>query len=384
VDRITGLTITALTVPPAGDSKIYQTHPQWTSDGRYIIFRSNRAASKTSQAFAVNEITGDIIQLTDGPGTGTGSLNIARKSMRLYFWRGIRGAPLKMVELKLDSLFKDSEAGTMKSPSAYERIIMTLPEELRESGGFTLDADEKYAYTGIGFAKDMPRREPNDTAMNRPRPRGPIPQRPGGIRKINLQTGEMFTVIDVPFTMGHVQASPWVSGDIVYCNETGGDAPQRMWFVRADGTGNKPLYKETPDEWITHEAWVDSTHVYFVAMAHQQKLRTKPTGIFSINVRNDEVKVLGQTNEGNGYWHCNGSSDGKWAVGDNFAGSIWLINCITGEQTLLTTDHKMRPDHTHPTFSPDNKRLLFQSGLLSNGKSLNLMTVTIPSYLQNR
>jgi len=46
--------------------------------------------------------------------------------------------------------------------------------------------------------------------------------------------------------------------------------------------------------------------------------------------------------------------------------------------TLLTGDHKMRPDHTHPTFSPDGKRILFQSGLLSNGKSLNLMTVVIP------
>jgi oligogalacturonide lyase len=44
----------------------------------------------------------------------------------------------------------------------------------------------------------------------------------------------------------------------------------------------------------------------------------------------------------------------------------------------------MRPDHTHPTFSPDSKRILIQSGLLTDGKSLDLMTVTIPEYLQNR
>jgi oligogalacturonide lyase len=378
-DRVTGQTITALTVPPANDSKIYQTHPQWTSDGNYIVFRSNRAADKTSQAFAVNEVTGDIIQLTDGPGTGTGSLNIARKSMRLYFFRGMRGTPQQLIELRLDSLFKDSEAGSMKDPSTYERIIMTMPEELRESGGFTLDADEKFAYIGIGFTKDFSHRDPADTAFYRRRRGMPIPQRPGGIRKIDLQTGEISTVIDVPSTMGHVQANPWVPGDIMYCNETGGDAPQRMWFVRADGTGNKALYKETPEEWITHETWVDADHVYFVAMAHLPRLRTKPTGIFSINVRTDEVRVLGQTDDGRGFWHCNGSSDGKWAVGDNFNGNIWLINCITGEQTLLTTDHKMKPDHAHPTFSPDNKRILFQSGLLSNGKSLNLMIVNISS-----
>ena len=70
-------------------------------------------------------------------------------------------------------------------------------------------------------------------------------------------------------------------------------------------------------------------------------------------------------------------------MGDTFAGNIWLIDRHNGAMTLLTGDHKMRPDHTHPTFSPDGKRILFQSGLLSNGKSLNLMTVVIPEYLQN-
>ena len=334
-----------------------------------------------SQAFAVNEISGDIIQLTDDAGTGTGSLNIARKSMRLYFFRGMRGMPRKLVELKLDSLFKDSEVGTMKTPASYERIIMTMPDDLRESGGFTLDADEKCAYIGVGFTKDMPAEALMDTAINRRKTGVAIPQHPGGIRKIDLQTGEISKVLDVPFTMGHIQANPWKTGEIIYCNETGGDAPQRMWFAKADGSINKALYKETPDEWVTHEAWVDADHAYFNVMAHLDRLRTKPTGIFSINVHTDEMKVLGQIDEGRGFWHCNGSSDGKWAVGDNFIGNIWLINVITGERTLLTTDHKMKPDHTHPTFSPDNKRILFQSGLLSDGKSLNLMTITIPAGL---
>ena len=95
VDAQTGVTFTALTTSPANDAKIYQTHPQWTSDGKYIIFRSNRARGGSTQAFAVNEVTGEIIQLTDGPGTGTGSLNVARKSNQLYFFRGGRNEPGK-------------------------------------------------------------------------------------------------------------------------------------------------------------------------------------------------------------------------------------------------------------------------------------------------
>ena len=47
-DEVTGLTVTALTTDLANDSKIYQTHPQWTSDGQYIIFRSNRASQSES------------------------------------------------------------------------------------------------------------------------------------------------------------------------------------------------------------------------------------------------------------------------------------------------------------------------------------------------
>ena len=41
-DPLTGVELTFLTSTPAGDSKIYQTPPQWTSDGKWVIFRSGR------------------------------------------------------------------------------------------------------------------------------------------------------------------------------------------------------------------------------------------------------------------------------------------------------------------------------------------------------
>src|SRR4051794_7571195 len=81
-DPVTGTMLTFLTTTPAGDSKIYQTHNQWTSDGQWLIFRSNRVAG---EAMAVNEKSGDIVQVTEGGYTGM--LNVARKSMKLYFLR---------------------------------------------------------------------------------------------------------------------------------------------------------------------------------------------------------------------------------------------------------------------------------------------------------
>lgn len=400
-DKITGSKITVLTTSPADDSKIYQTHPQWTFDGKYIIFMSKRGeANKNNKVFAVDVKTGTIIQLTEGE-TSAGSLNIARKSNKMYYSSGGRQQPLKLIEMDLGSLFKDSEHGSGKSQATYERVIATLPENLRESGGFTLDADEKVAYVGVA------RLDAVKGEITKKRTRGVDPI-PGGIRAINLSTGAISTVIDVPFRMGHIQANPFKTGEILFCHESGGDTPQRMWLVNADGSGYKALYKERPDEWISHETWVDANTVYFNVKpaAFYTKLTpnaadfrelgegiftpnvvTMPIGILSIDVNNDNVKVLGSVSKGHGYWHSNGTANGKWAMGDNFDGDIYLINLKDGKQTLLTAGHLMVfkgvPDHDlfhpHATFRPDGRQLLFQSGMYSKGKNYDLMLVDIPA-----
>src|ERR1700712_4714279 len=81
-DPVTGTMLTFLTSTPMGDSKIYQTHNQWTSDGKWLIFRSGRVKG---EAMAVNEKSGEMVQVTEGGYMGM--LNVARNSMKLYFMR---------------------------------------------------------------------------------------------------------------------------------------------------------------------------------------------------------------------------------------------------------------------------------------------------------
>src|SRR5450759_1608105 len=76
-DPVTGTQLTFLTSKPTGDSKIYQTHNQWTADGNWVIFRSNRVKG---EAMAVNEKTGVIVQVSEGGFMGM--LNVGRKSMK--------------------------------------------------------------------------------------------------------------------------------------------------------------------------------------------------------------------------------------------------------------------------------------------------------------
>src|SRR5436853_5426388 len=83
-DPVTGTMLTFLTSTPTGDAKIYQTHNQWTSDGQWLIFRSGRIKG---EVMAVNEKTGDQVQVTEGGYTGM--LCVARRSMKLYYLHNI-------------------------------------------------------------------------------------------------------------------------------------------------------------------------------------------------------------------------------------------------------------------------------------------------------
>lgn len=372
VDKVTGARLQVLTDNPAGgDAKIYQTHPQWTKDGRHIIFRSSkRSADGNPQAFAVDEVTGNIVQLTDGAGVMTGSLNVARLTNELYYLRKAKSGQWQLWAENLDAVFRIAAAGKPGS-GYYERLVATLPADYRDSGGWTLDANEKTAYFGVARS-DPP-----------PRPAGqPVPQVPGGVRALDLKTGAWSTVVDTDFRMGHVQANPWVPGEILYCWETGGDAPQRMWIIHADGTGNRPLYPELPTDWVTHEVFIDKDHVMFNLMGHTPKLRQHMSGVVVVSLRDGTTENLGQVawEDGRSFWHSGATPDGRWGLADDWNGTVWLLDRTNGQRVMLSTGHLMKPDHNHGDFSPDGSRILIQSGMLSGGKKLDLMTVPLPDW----
>ena len=348
-DPVTGTQLTFLTSSQANDSKIYQTHPQWTADGNWVIFRSSRLPGET---LAVNEKTGIIVQVSEGGYMGM--LTLARKSMKLYFMRMVlrqpgqkKGGPVQVVEVDLENLFADSEAGKLKNEYEYQRVCGTIPAENGAGGDMALDAHEEWVYYRVGreeAEKHIPagtKAEPNFGPRN-------MGAGPSGIGSMNIKTGEIRFVVAVPFQVGHIQTNPWVSGEIVFCWETGGKAPQRTWTVMADGTGLRPLYPESEYEWVTHEAVITKDEVAIAIMGHRKPgtpeqpadpanpgqevgwgpsgTREKPTGLGIVNLRTREMTIAGQTPSGSGLWHVNGSADGRWAVGDDFARNIYLID----------------------------------------------------------
>ena len=252
-DPVTGVPITFLASTDGGyhQSKIYQTHRQWAVDGKWLIFRGTRETG--SQVFAVNEETGDIVQVTE---TGfSGMLCAGNKTMKLYVLaggggrRGGAGGARQILEIDLAKLFADVAVGQVKPAANYQRVSGTIPATLQVDG-MGLDANDDFQYFRVTGPETQ--LSPGQTLLPGFGPR--FPQSTSGLRSMNLKTGEIKVIVNVGFGIGHVRTNPWAPGEIVFCWETGGKAPQRTWFVKSDGTGLRPLYPEAPYEWITHEA----------------------------------------------------------------------------------------------------------------------------------
>lgn len=147
-DPLTGVELVFLTSKSGtGDSKIYQTHNQWTADGKWVVFRSDRVQG---EALAVNEETGVMVQITEGGFTGM--LCVARKSMNLYHMRVCKDKNdkrigMEVVEVNLERLFADSEAGKLKGKKNYERICGVIPAEMCSEGDMALDGSEEFVYS---------------------------------------------------------------------------------------------------------------------------------------------------------------------------------------------------------------------------------------------
>jgi len=408
-DPITGTMLTFLTSAPNGVAKIYQTHTQWTADGNWLVFRSSRAKN---EALAVNETSGEIMQITEGGYTGM--LCVARKSMKLYFMRNAskdtsikRSQAMEVVEVDLEKLFNDSKSGTVQSASVYQRVCGSIAAEIGAGSDMALDAEEGLVYFRVGAVEAAKHLLPNTKIEKSFGPRK-MGAGPAGLMSMDIHSGELKYIVSVPFQIGHVQTNPWVKGEIVFCWETGGKSPQRTWVVSADGTGLRPLYPESEYEWVTHEAVITKDEVAIAIMGHRKipgtdnialagtpvsgsnpgqetewapsGTREKPTGLGIVNLRTREMTIIGQTPSGSGLWHVNGSPDGRWAVGDDFKRNIYLINRKTGEMILLSAGHKeTAADHPHPTFSADSKKIEIQSAMISaDNRSMNICIIPVP------
>ena len=402
-DEQTGVELNILTDTQKNDRFIYQTDPMWTPSGKYLLFRSSSRGGQEMERttpdgrtvkysptyyYFIEVATGRIIQATD---ESVGSVYLSNVEDKMWVNRR-EGEDWTMYVMDLTKFFADAGRNRVKKIDDYLTYVGKFPnsEEMGRPGGWCVNSDDTYAYITVS-RNVMPTEEElaiQEKVAQKPREDQPVKVGQGmsGLRKMNLKTGEVSFIRNVPFRVGHIQCSRYKPNEILFCCETGGDAGQRMWYCDAATNEYKPLYKETPLDWVTHETFGTEDYVYFNVLGWQDRLRKQASGIFRINLRTDDVEVIGQVEmdmdresslKGRGFWHCNSTRDNRFAAGDTFAGSIWVVDVETGYKFQIASDIKMAPDHGHPFFSPDGTKLCFQSGHYSDGKRLNLMMVDL-------
>ncbi|KJD34839.1 biopolymer transporter Tol [Tamlana nanhaiensis] len=362
-DKITGVTVNALTTSRHSNSKMYQTHPQWLANGEYIIFSSNRTAKEGSwdrQYYAISTKTFEITQITTGKGARDFHLGW-HKNVAYRFKNNT------LIEIDIEAILKDVDHNKVKTPEAYEKVLAKVPSTIKPSG-LGIDANETAAY----FSSKI-----NDEEQ--------------AIYKTEFKTGKTTKLVTVPFRIGHLQNNPYVSGELMYCWETGGDSPQRMWLLSIDENGtvtNRSLYEERATDWVTHEVFMGKDKVLFHLMGHLDRLKVNQTGIYSIDLRTSKLTFHGQSHVDGGYWHCNATPDGKWIAGDTFDGKLFRINAENPDDTvLLTQGHRLlsvspfsKEAHLHQSISPDGKWVLFNSSYLTSN---DIMLVPLMGNFKN-
>lgn len=349
-DKVTGVTINALTTSRHNNSKMYQTHPQWTADGKYIVFTSDRTSTRDErdvQYYAVSMDNFEIVQVTTGK-RGR-DLHLGWHKNDAFTMHGNQ-----LIQIDLGHLLSDSEQDKVGKPEDYETILATVPDTIRPTG-LALDAKENRIYFSSRLAQDL-----------------------SAIYSVDFKSGKTTKLLEVPFRIGHIQANPYRTGQVMYCWETGGDSPQRIWYMTVDENGkvsNRPVYNERDDDWVTHEVFMGPDEILFHLMGHLDRLNKNQTGLFSLNLKSDKLTFHGQTTaDWGGYWHCNATADGKWMVADTFDGKLYRINASdNNDVVLLTQGH--RPNsvspftseaHLHPSISPDGKWVLINSSLFTD------------------
>ena len=340
VDEKTGATVYNLTRGAADDQIMYQTHPMWTQGMDYFLFYSKRSGEGMLPHLLEMD-TGEVRPILNG-GCQRGTMTW--KNNLFYY---IANHEVFAVDVVAEFHGEGKPQLLGRIPEAYQRY----------SGDITVDADGSALYFGAQL---------DETGEK------------CAVAAMNLASGETRTVTETTFKVGHFQANPFRAGEIMFCWETGGDAPQRTWFVKADGTGMKPMYKETYNEWVTHEVWWDADNIIFTIWPYDDTMKQKPHGIATASLATGpegSMKVLALYPA----WHTHGSRDGGWALGDDFERNIWLVKTDACERKLLTQGHLGAGFKTHPhgSFTPDSSGAVFNSS--RNGVE-NIFYVPLPQW----
>ena len=333
-DPVTGARIRILSPPDTTADVIYQTHPMWIRGTDYLVFTMHKDGITLPYA---RQMASGILRPIDDNSVGPFVLHTPKHD--LYFVRD-------------RAIHRQNVLAAFQRP-ARAIFVAALPPYVDEiSGGMSFDAGQKVLYTGFRYTDEER----------------------WGVAALDLRTNLWGVITPFAHKIGHLQAHPAIPNVLLFCHETGGDAPQRMWRYIVGDTEPLPFYKEWYEEWTTHEVWWANSNpapspkgipewslnrVLFTIWPYDEEREKGIYGIVSVDGEGQDFRVHSRYKA----WHTHGSPNGEYILGDDHDRNLWLIRAATGERRLLTQGHR-RPGfdtHPHASFTPDSRAIVFNT-----------------------
>jgi oligogalacturonide lyase len=329
-DAETGYPFQVLSGGVGNNTHIYFNRANFTADGKYLIFRSDRTGSWQVYAY---DIAGQrLCRLTEAAlDPGRPSIDPCRP--RLFYTQGNA-----VHRLNIDTL-EDEVIYRHPTPEGGTFLLMDISGDGQYLGFMEIGPYDKAENGTADFVRRFEARPLSSFWL------------------ATMDGAKVWKVHEEQRHLQHLLFCPTDPTTLMYCHEGPWDrVEQRLWLMHWDGSRIRPLrYQETPDLAIGHEYWChDGRHVDYV-----RRRKGCPTAVCRIDTRSGQETVL--TMHGYAHFICDQSA--LRIIGDD-AKFVTLLEVPTGKLTPLVRHHQALTIantlfHPHPAFSPDGRLIVF-------------------------
>lgn len=354
-DPDTGAEIIRLTPPDVTCHRNYFYQKCFTQDGNGLLFAGEFDGNWNY--YLLDMIKAQAVQLTEGAGDNTFGGFLSADDKFLYY-------------VKNDRSLREVNLATLS-----EREVYQVPEQWVGYGTWVANSDCT-RLVGIEIARSdwMPLDDWQafrDFFFKAPHCR---------LVSIDLHSGASRVIHEDKLWLGHPLYRPYDDTTVAFCHEGPHDlVDARMWLVNEDGSAVRKVKQQAKGESCTHEFWVpDGSALMYVSYFEDRPGRAvcrynPATGV------NEQVMQIPDCS------HLMSNHDGTLLVGDGSGTPVdvkdaskyaidndpWLYVIDTAKgsyfrlarhDTSWATLAKSRQvTHPHPSFTPDDKAVLFGS-----------------------
>lgn len=354
-DPDTGVEVTRLTPPEVTCHRNYFYQKCFFNDGSHLLFAGEFDGHWNY--YLLNIAKAEAVQLTEGAGDNTFGGFLSPDDSALYYVKNDR----TLFEVNLSTL--------------AEREVYRVPDEWVGYGTWVANSDCT-KLVGIEIAKR------DWTPLNDWKifhdffHKGPHCR----LLRVDLRSGESAVIHEEKIWLGHPIYRPFDDNTVAFCHEGPHDLiDARMWLVNEEGSNIRKVKDHAEGESCTHEFWVpNGSALVYVSYLKGQQGRTissynPDTGI------NEDIMPMPACS------HLMSNFDGTLLVGDGSGTPVDVKD--TGGYTIdndpylygfdvakkayfriarhdtswATVANSRQVTHPHPSFTPDDRAVLFSS-----------------------